>query len=193
VKRWELQLRQLDHHARLWWKCCCAPDQWLPIVATKFYGVRWVSRQDRRDQVARGALPLRPRYADAPTVAEEAKRPLWLTDQDSTAGSTLPDQRDRPSGKGAEVALNGGAHRRESERYRRAMHHKMGIGKEGRQVLGIAERGPNCAAGERLGGADDALDRVRVVHRDVGTRSSGKCSSRLAGAPATEDDDVAPT
>jgi hypothetical protein len=73
------------------------------------------------------------------------------------------------------------------------MHHKIGIGEEWRQVLGITERGPNSAASERFGGADHALHRVRVVHRHVGTRLSGECGSRLAGAPAAEDDDVAPT
>jgi hypothetical protein len=73
------------------------------------------------------------------------------------------------------------------------VHHKIRIGKEWRQVLGIAEGGPNPAAGERLGGTNYAIDRVRIVHRHVCTCRGGECGSRLAGAPAAEDDDVAPT
>ena len=127
-----MQFRQLNHDARLWWKSGCATDEWLPIVAAELHWVRWISCQDRRDQVTRGALPFRPRHADAPTVAQESKCPLRLTNQETATGSTLSHQRDRPGGKGAEITLNGGAHRRESERNRRAMNHKICIGKEWR-------------------------------------------------------------
>jgi hypothetical protein len=134
-----LQFRQLNHDARLWRKSSCATDEWLPIVAAELYWVRWISCQDRRDQVARGALPLRSGDANAPTAAEEAKCPLRLTNQHWSAGTTLSCQRDCSSGKVAEISLNSRTHGRKSERYGGAMDHKIGVSEERRQVLSITE------------------------------------------------------
>jgi hypothetical protein len=153
--------------------------------------VRRVSREDGRDQVAGGALPFRPGYADAPSVAEEAKCPLWLTDQETAARAVLTDEGHRSRGKGAEIALNGGANRRKSERDGGAMDDKIRSSEERRQILGIAKRGVNGPASERFCGTDHPLDRVRIVHGHVRTSCGGKRGSRLACSTASKDDDVA--
>jgi hypothetical protein len=73
------------------------------------------------------------------------------------------------------------------------MHDEVRLSEQRCEVLGIAERGANSAASERLGGTDHAIDRIRVVHRYVRTCCGGECSSRLTGAAATEDENVTPT
>ena len=73
------------------------------------------------------------------------------------------------------------------------MHDKICLGEQRREVLGIAERGTNCASGKGLSGANHALDGVRIVNRHVRTRCGGECGGRLPGTPATKDQDVAPT
>jgi hypothetical protein len=50
----------------------------------------------------------------------------------------------------------------------------------------------NGATTERLRRAHHTIDGVDIVHRDVGTRTNGKSSRRLAGTPTTKNQDVAP-
>ena len=134
-----MQLRELDHDTGIGCEGRRTSNERLPVIATKFDRMRRVSCQDRRNQVAGGALTLRPRHANAPATPKESKGPLWLANQDWTAKISPSCQWNRPSGELTKVVLYSGVYGWESQGYRGTMHDQVRIGEEGCEVLGITE------------------------------------------------------
>jgi hypothetical protein len=72
------------------------------------------------------------------------------------------------------------------------MYHQICLSEQRCQVLSIAERGADHTPSEGLRGADNPLDHIGVMDGHAGACGSDKSCGRLAGTPATEDEDVTP-